>query len=97
MDLTSTLAAGGYAGARGISEPGGSAGPSIREGLASFAQDFARTLGAADMAAQDAMLGNADPQSMVEALAQAQLAVETAVTIRDKVVEAYQEIMRMQI
>jgi flagellar hook-basal body complex protein FliE len=34
---------------------------------------------------------------MVMALAQTELAVETAVTIRDRVVEAYQEILRMPV
>jgi flagellar hook-basal body complex protein FliE len=33
----------------------------------------------------------------VTALAESQLAIETAVTIRDRVVEAYQEILRMQV
>jgi len=33
----------------------------------------------------------------VQALATSELAVETAVTLRDKVVEAYQEILRMQV
>ena len=32
-----------------------------------------------------------------EALAETQLAVEAAVTVRDRVVEAYQEILRMQV
>ena len=43
------------------------------------------------------MTGNADPQALVQALAQTELAVETAVTVRDKVVQAYQEILRMQV
>lgn len=43
------------------------------------------------------MTGGADPHSVVEAMAAAELAIETAVTIRDKVVEAYQEILRMPV
>ena len=35
--------------------------------------------------------------SLVEALATSELAVETAVTLRNKVVEAYQEILRMPV
>ena len=38
-----------------------------------------------------------DPHTLVHALAQTQLAVETAVVVRDRVVEAYQEIMRMPV
>jgi len=35
--------------------------------------------------------------SVVQALAQTELAVETATTVRDKVVEAYNEILRMPV
>ena len=38
-----------------------------------------------------------DPHLLVEALTQSQLAVETAVTVRNRVVEAYQEILRMPV
>ncbi|MEN8747671.1 flagellar hook-basal body complex protein FliE, partial [Marivita sp.] len=43
------------------------------------------------------MYGDADPHALVEALSQSQLAVETAVTVRNRVVEAYQEILRMPV
>lgn len=43
------------------------------------------------------MTGGADPHSVVEAMAAAELAIETAVTIRDRVVEAYQELLRMPV
>lgn len=43
------------------------------------------------------MTGNADPHSVVEAMASAEMAVETAVTLRNRVVEAYQELLRMPI
>jgi flagellar hook-basal body complex protein FliE len=43
------------------------------------------------------MTGQANPHALVEALAASSLAVETAVTVRDKVVEAYQEILRMPV
>ena len=42
-------------------------------------------------------LAGADPQAVVEALAATELAVQTAVAVRDKVVEAYQEILRMPV
>ena len=50
-----------------------------------------------ERAAQAYMTGAADPHSVVEAMAAAELAVETAVTVRNKVVEAYQELIRMPI
>ena len=43
------------------------------------------------------LTGRADPQAVVEALAATELAVQTAVAVRDKVVEAYQEILRMPV
>ena len=43
------------------------------------------------------MTGGADPHALVEALASSQLAIETVATVRDRVVEAYQEILRMPI
>jgi len=43
------------------------------------------------------MTGGADPHALVAALSEAQMAVETAVAVRDKVVEAYLEILRMPV
>ena len=65
--------------------------------FASRAEEFAATLARADTAAQDAVQGKGDSHTLVTALAQSELAVETVVTLRNKVVEAYQEIMRMAV
>jgi flagellar hook-basal body complex protein FliE len=65
--------------------------------LKDAAKDFAATLQDAEATAQAAMGGNADPHALVQALSQPELAVETAVTVRNKVVEAYQEILRMPV
>jgi flagellar hook-basal body complex protein FliE len=43
------------------------------------------------------LAGRADAQSVVQALAATEIAVETATTVRDKVVEAYNEILRMPV
>lgn len=59
--------------------------------------DFAATLAATDPVAQQTMVAGGDPQSLVEALTQTQLAMDTAVAVRDRVVEAYQEILRMPV
>ena len=61
------------------------------------AVDFTATLKQAEQTAMSAMVGDADPHSLVQALTQSELAVETAVTVRNKVVEAYQEILRMPV
>ena len=48
-------------------------------------------------ASKAGMIGTADAHSVVQALAASELAIESAVTVRDKVVEAYQEILRMPV
>ncbi|EKD60956.1 MAG: Flagellar hook-basal body complex protein FliE [uncultured bacterium] len=58
---------------------------------------FAETLANGEQTARAAMTGGADPHALVQALASSQLAVETVATVRDKVVEAYQEILRMPV
>lgn len=63
----------------------------------SAAHALVSTLGGAEKQAQSLIAGAADPHSVIQALAQAELAVETAAVIRDKVVEAYQEILRMPV
>ena len=59
--------------------------------------EIASNVAQGEQAAMNYMTGSADPHSVVEALAQAELAVQTAVTVRDKVVEAYQELIRMPV
>ncbi|MDQ2090556.1 flagellar hook-basal body complex protein FliE [Marimonas arenosa] len=67
------------------------------ETAAGVIRDFTRTLRESEEIAQAAMTGDADPHALVQALVQTELAVETAVTVRNKVVEAYQEILRMPV
>jgi flagellar hook-basal body complex protein FliE len=96
MDINALGAAHRYAAARPATapEPGTAqdTGP-----VADLARDFAATLKESEEAAMAAMTGDADPHALVQALAQTELAVEAAVTVRDKVVEAYQEILRMPV
>lgn len=60
-------------------------------------KSFAETLREAETTSVDGMMGKADPQAVVTAIASAELAVQSAVAIRDKVVESYQEILRMPV
>ena len=96
MDIRATDAARLYASARPATEPA-EGQRSAADAFADAASDFARTLRAAEETARDTMAGRADPHALVEALAQTELAIETAVTLRNKVVEAYQEILRMPV
>jgi len=96
MDIHSISAASGYAAAR----PATQADPErsgVGDALKSTFRDFAATLQAGETTAVQSMTGQADPHALVQALAQTELAVETAVTVRNKVVEAYQEILRMPV
>ena len=96
MDIRTSLAARQYATARPATAP--KAQPDGQpSGFAKAATDFAETLQSAENTAKATMVGKADPHSLVQALAETELAVETAVTLRDKVVEAYQEILRMPV
>ena len=96
MDIKSSLAAQNYAATRPATAPKAPAGGDGAN-LGGIAQDFATTLAEGESVAKAAMTGGADPHALVQALAQTELAIETAVTVRDKVVEAYQEILRMPV
>ncbi|MDA5095097.1 flagellar hook-basal body complex protein FliE [Aliiroseovarius sp. KMU-50] len=96
MDVKSSIAAQGYAATRPATQPKARA-EGAADSFANLANDFAAAVKQGEQTAVAAMSGNADPHALVQALAQTELAVETAVTIRDKVVEAYQEILRMPV
>jgi flagellar hook-basal body complex protein FliE len=51
----------------------------------------------AEISAKQAITGNGNLTDVVTALSRAQLALETATTIRDRVVSAYQDIIKMPI
>ncbi|MCZ4352903.1 flagellar hook-basal body complex protein FliE [Roseovarius aestuarii] len=96
MEIAALNVAQKYAASRPATEPqAGASGPV--ETAVNLARDFAATLQESESTAKAAMVGEADPHTLVQALAQTELAVETAVTVRDKVVEAYQEILRMPV
>ncbi|WP_375698780.1 flagellar hook-basal body complex protein FliE [Pseudophaeobacter sp. TrK17] len=99
MDIRSiTAAAGGYAAARPATKADPEfAGPSPTDQLRSSFANFANTMQVGELTAVQSMTGGGDPHALVQALAQTELAVETAVTVRNKVVEAYQEILRMPV
>ncbi|NEY91138.1 flagellar hook-basal body complex protein FliE [Tabrizicola oligotrophica] len=94
MDVRTSLATQSYAQARSAAAPKPGA---AEAGFARLAGSFAETLAQGEQTARAAMTGGADPHALVQALASSQLAVETVATVRDKVVEAYQEILRMPI
>lgn len=96
MDVRTSLAAQSYAQARSVAAPSPQPG-GAEAGFARALGSFAETLAQGEQTARAAMTGGADPHALVQALASSQLAVETVATVRDKVVEAYQEILRMPV
>lgn len=90
-----SAAARAYGSARTAMQPDTPARAEAEAGKA--AQGFADALNATEQTAKSAVTGGADPHTLVTALAETEMAVETAVTVRDKVVEAYQQILRMPV
>lgn len=93
MEIKGLSAIQQYAASRAATEPTAGAGDAASRVIG----DFAQTLANSEAASKAAMVGGADPHALVTALAQTELVVETAVTVRNRVVEAYQEILRMPV
>ena len=89
MNINDIVAASTYGSVQNQATPKGSMGQ--------LTAQFASVFDKADVAAQRFATKSVDAQSVVEAFSQAELALQTAVTIRDRVVAAYQEVLRMPI
>ena len=99
MDIKATLASQLYSQVQAVARPVPQDAPvrTAGEAFRTAATDFMETLRQGEETAKLGLAGRADPQAVVEALAATELAVQTAVAVRDKVVEAYQEILRMPV
>lgn len=97
MDVRNSLALQAYAQSRLAAQPQPQAAQGAGAAFAQAIESFQATLAHSETQARAAMTSGADPHALVTALAQTELAVETAVTVRDRVVEAYQEILRMPV
>jgi flagellar hook-basal body complex protein FliE len=96
MDIKTSIAAQTYTQARQAAAPDPQA-DGAGAAFGKLAENFANTLMMGEATAKAAMVGDADPHSLVQALSATETAIETVVTVRDKVVEAYQEILRMPV
>jgi flagellar hook-basal body complex protein FliE len=65
--------------------------------LASLARDTMSTIKGGEAAAISGIQGKASTQKVVEAIMSAEQSLQVAISVRDKVVQAYQEIGRMAI
>jgi len=65
--------------------------------LESNLQDMVNTQNVAENAKIEAITGKGDVTDLVTAIANAEMALNTIVTVRDRVISAYQDIIRMPI
>jgi len=72
-------------------------GASFTDALASAVKNAAGTLHAGETAAAQGATGQGDVVQVVNAVTAAELTLETVVAIRDRVISAYQDIMKMPI
>lgn len=101
VNLTSAVSAYNNA-LRNAVKPGmeartGAPGKSFETLVSEVADEVAKTGGEAEKQTVQAMTGKADLNQVVMAVASADIAVQTVVAVRDKVIQAYQEILRMPI
>ncbi len=86
--------AGGAAGTGGVSATGGESFGKMVQQAASSVMD---TLGKSEAASLQAVTGKADLTAVTEAVTNAQVALQTVVAVRDRVISAYQDILKMPI
>lgn len=72
-------------------------GSSFADMLSSQLEDVVNTQNTAEAAKIDAISGKGDITDLVTAIANAELALNTIVTVRDRAISAYQDIIRMPI
>lgn len=73
------------------------AGPGFSDVLKELAQDAVDTTRSGEKASLQAVEGKTDLQQVVNAVTAAELTVQTVTAVRDRVIAAYQEILRMPI
>jgi flagellar hook-basal body complex protein FliE len=75
----------------------GDDGVSFSDFLKQTAEDSIKTLKGGETASAKAVTGEADLTDVVEAVTAAELTLQTVVAVRDRLIGAYQEIMRMPV
>ena len=78
-------------------EQAGKARESFADMVREAASDAASTVRESDRTVQQSLTGNVGTQQVVEATIAMESTVKIAVAMRDKLVQAYQEVMRMPI
>ena len=73
------------------------AGPSFGDLMASGVEKAIEVQKTSEKVSADAVLGKADLTDVVQAINNAEVTLDLVVSVRDKVIEAYETIMRMPI
>ena len=104
---TPTFAAGAYASSQGLGGAGlrrkpaaalsGTGGPDFSALLGQTLSSTAEAARNSDVQAASVAAGRADVVDVVTAVAESEAAIETLVAVRDRVIAAYEEIMRMPV
>lgn len=94
IDAANAYANAGRIGGGASGEAGGA---SFGDLLRQAAQSTVKTIAEGEQASMQAATGKADLAKVTMAVSNAQIAVQTVVALRDRVVQAYQDIMRMPI
>ncbi|MDZ7629525.1 MAG: flagellar hook-basal body complex protein FliE [Parvularculaceae bacterium] len=99
MSIDALRAAEAYAQAArsGATPPAADPAASFGELLKSAIADTASSLKAGETAAAQVAQGEANLVDVVTAISAAEVSLETALAVRNRMIEAYQEIMRMPI
>lgn len=72
-------------------------GVSFQSVLNDAVKSVATDLNASEIAAREALTGKAGTREVVDAIMKAERSIQTAISIRDKLVSGYHELSRMQI
>ena len=100
MTIAMASAAAAYANAAKPAGPGMDArgsGASFGDALKEAAESAVGTLRDSEAVTAKAMVGKADISEVVTAVSNAELTLQTVTAVRDRVIQAYQDIMRMPI
>ena len=98
MTIPNVLSA--YNAASKVGQGGGAAssqGASFMDSLKGFMTDAAESVRNSENLAAQSTVGKADMQEVILAVSNAEIMMQTITTIRDKVITAYQEILRTTI
>ncbi|HZZ79712.1 MAG TPA: flagellar hook-basal body complex protein FliE [Gemmataceae bacterium] len=98
MAINPASAASAYANANRMAQsaaPG--AGEDFGQLLHKAAAGFVGTLDKSEQASLQAVTGKADLTAVTEAVTNAEMALQTVVAVRDRVISAYQDILKMPI